>query len=113
MQVRMGELEVRRYGRTSLPREERKCRLCETEIESPEHVLLECPSNEELVVLRREYVRDLASQCAPTTLFKLTHATNSVERLKTLSREPDSVRRTAQYISDTLAMIEQYPLYTP
>ncbi|KAJ7488948.1 hypothetical protein FB451DRAFT_955813, partial [Mycena latifolia] len=36
-------------------RSERVCRLCKAEIESPEHALLECTAESELVQLRQDF----------------------------------------------------------
>ena len=73
--------------------------------------MLECTAENDLVLLRRSFVSDIARECTPRTLRNLTQTENTTEQLKTLTREDDAVRRTAQYMYDVLALVDQFPLY--
>ena len=53
-------VERLRWRRPIIPREERLCRFCKQEIETPEHALLECKTNTELLNIREKFTMDIA-----------------------------------------------------
>ncbi|KAJ6449896.1 hypothetical protein C8R45DRAFT_751526, partial [Mycena sanguinolenta] len=44
------------FRRPKIPRDLRVCRFCKAEIESPEHALLECTAELQLVQMRQDFL---------------------------------------------------------
>ena len=93
-----------------IARQHRKCRLCQHEVESPEHVLLECLGNARITQLRQGYVTDLKEQTMATTLVELG-SKNVVGQLKLLVHRPDTVKLTARFAYETTFIVDENPAY--
>ncbi|KAH6913974.1 hypothetical protein BKA70DRAFT_1260038 [Coprinopsis sp. MPI-PUGE-AT-0042] len=62
-------VELLQYSR--VPRAECFCRFCGAEVETPEHVLLQCAWNEEIVEARTNFVSLLEKECADDDIQRL------------------------------------------
>ena len=68
-----------------VPREERWCRFCGTDVETPEHVLLRCKSDHYVLGLRADYLRTLLQEISEDDRKALWHREpDPTEQLKYL-----------------------------
>ena len=93
-----------------IPRSERLCRFCRQEIETPEHALLECKGNTEILNIREKFTLDIA--LINTNLLN-THEFSLTQCLKNLIGSQDTISRVSQLAYDVLEIFDTYPIYVP
>ena len=103
-------IERLRWRRPPIPRSERLCRFCKLKIESPEHALLDCKDNADLVNIRKCFRADIIKINADmlnTEKYGLTQC------LKNLISSQDTVSRVSQLAHDVLEVFDKFPIYVP
>ncbi|KAF5339991.1 hypothetical protein D9611_012378 [Ephemerocybe angulata] len=106
-------IESLRYTKNPVPVEMRKCRLCRTLIETPEHALFECANDPGLITLRREFVNKLILQCTEATVLQVSQIHDPAQLMIALVNLPDSMNITAEYLWNVNALFDEHPLYVP
>ena len=101
---------LRWHRPVSIPRAERLCRFCKQKIETPEHALLDCKSNAELVNIHEHFSADI-SKINPDLLD--TEKYGLTQCLKNLISSKDTVSRVSQLAHDVLEIFDKYPIYVP
>jgi hypothetical protein len=94
----------------SIPRSERLCRFCKQKIETPEHALLDCKSNAELVNIREHFSTDIIKINAELLNIEKYGLTQC---LKNLVSSQDTVSRVSQLAHDVLEVFDKHPIYVP
>ncbi|KAJ7818102.1 hypothetical protein B0H14DRAFT_2373526 [Mycena olivaceomarginata] len=85
-------LEKLRYtdhAHKPVPRDDRLCRFCVARVESPEHALLECYANLDIIALRSVFLGKLF-RAVPKLKQKMTQL-NSIEFLKVMIYECSTI----------------------
>jgi hypothetical protein len=103
-------IERLRWRRPIIPRSERLCRFCKQKIETPEHALLDCKSNAELVNIREHFSTDITkinAELLDIDKYGLTQC------LKNLISSQDTVSRVSQLAHDVLEVFDKFPIYVP
>jgi hypothetical protein len=94
----------------SIPRSERLCRFCKQKTETPEHALLDCKSNSELLNIRQHFSTDIIkinAELLDIEKYGLTQC------LKNLVSSQDTVSRVSQLAHDVIEVFDKYPIYVP
>ncbi|KAF6740987.1 hypothetical protein DFP72DRAFT_835718 [Ephemerocybe angulata] len=95
-----------------LPRERRLCRFCLTHAESPEHALLECEANRDLVETRRVFWEKMRREII--TLPLMPHDFVSLtEALKSIVAHRHTIRLVAKFAHQVLSIYSTVALYIP
>ncbi|KAJ6495470.1 hypothetical protein C8R45DRAFT_824268, partial [Mycena sanguinolenta] len=98
------------FRRPIIPRDLRVCRFCKTEIESPEHALLECTAELELVQMREEFLcrmrNDLPGLPRPNSMPSTTFFTHMISYRQTISL-------MAKFAYEITQFFEATPIYVP
>jgi hypothetical protein len=79
-------------------------------VETPEHILLLCGASPALVNLRREFQATLQRE---GLFFPVFTPDNALPSLKNLVYNRASVTILAKFVYNSLAIVEQTPLYRP
>ena len=100
-------IETLRYTDPPTPRVERKCRLCDVDVESPEHVLLACSRNERILRLRAGFLTRVLTVASREELLHLRKLDGDcLAQLKYLIFDmPDILPATAKYLYEIEAII--------
>ncbi|PPQ83377.1 hypothetical protein CVT26_012753 [Gymnopilus dilepis] len=98
------------HRRPKIPRDMRLCRFCKVHIESPEHALLECAGNEDIMALRTEFTNKLEYELPQWDLVKNL---DPVNRLRTLIAERDTIGLLAKFTHEVIALYEATPVLIP
>ena len=93
-----------------VPRHSRLCRLCNGNIETPEHILLLCGASPALLDLRHKFLVSLQSQGIHTPVPTWS---NAVSVLQGILCNRSSINLLAKFVYDALAVVEKTPLYRP
>ena len=93
-----------------IPRLERLCQFCKQKIETPEHALLDCKSNPELVNICEQFSADIIIIIADLLNIERFGQTQC---LKNLISSQDTVSRVSQLAHDVLEIFDKYPIYVP
>ncbi|KAJ7100849.1 hypothetical protein B0H15DRAFT_770207, partial [Mycena belliarum] len=104
-------VEILRYANhdhPQVPREDRRCRFCKTEVETPEHAMITCTSLDALVELRHAFMGELFSKC-PNLQHHLTEDSNT-EFLKVLINSRPSIALVAKFSHDVLQLFYAVPV---
>jgi hypothetical protein len=84
------------HAQQPVPRHERFCRFCTTEVESPEHALLECQSSPAVLNLRAVFLEKLF-RTVPKLQTRMAQLT-SVEFLKAIIYERSTIVLVGKYV---------------
>ena len=106
-------LERTRWTEHRWPRIEpqhRKCRFCETEIESPEHALLDCTANPALTELR---VKSMAIMYEASSELPHIGTIDSAALLRKMTSQAHTIQLLAKYTHQVLALFDAAPIYVP
>ena len=98
------------HRRPCIPREDRKCRLCRVAIESPEHALLECMADENLVTLRNSFIEKFYTECP--TVFRWEQM-SSTKFLQIMIDQEASIKLVAKFAFEVLLVFDGTPIYVP
>ena len=103
-------IEKLRWRRPLIPRAERLCRFCKLKVETPEHALLECESNIDLVNVRSSFEADIEGM---TRDLSNVHQLGLTQYLKKLIASQDTIERVSQLAHDVLGVYDSFPVYIP
>ncbi|KAJ7779482.1 hypothetical protein DFH07DRAFT_1030287, partial [Mycena maculata] len=92
-------------------RENRLCRFCKAEIETPEHALITCTSSEALVKLRKNFLGQLFLKC-PHLQRRLVEESNT-DFLKSMIYSRPSIALVAKFAHDVLQVFYAIPVLHP
>jgi hypothetical protein len=87
----------------------RFCRFCKTQVESPEHALLECQVSPDIFMLRNVFLNKLF-HTVPSLQQKMAEL-SSIEFLKAMIYERATIVLVANYVHDVLEAFYATPLY--
>ncbi|KAJ7748180.1 hypothetical protein DFH07DRAFT_747414, partial [Mycena maculata] len=99
------------HAHPSVPRQERVCRFCKTEVESPEHAMLECQASPEVLNLCVEFLENLF-RAVPKLQDKMAQLT-TIEFLKAIIYERSTIVLVAKYVHEVLQEFYSIPLHRP
>ncbi|KAJ6481555.1 hypothetical protein C8R47DRAFT_1049836 [Mycena vitilis] len=105
-------VEILRYvdhEHGQVARENRLCRFCKTDIETPEHALITCTSQDALVDLREKFLEHLFLKC-PNLRLRLALDSN-VEFLKAIIHSRPSIALVAKFAHDVLQLFYAVPVF--
>ena len=105
-------VEILRYvnhAHEQVPRENRLCRFCKAEIETPEHAMITCTSLVALTDLRRIFLEQLFLKC-PNLQCHLTEDSNT-EFLKVIINSRPSIALVAKFAHDILQIFCAIPVF--
>lgn len=77
-------VETLRRSDANIAREDRRCRLCQEQTETPEHVWLQCVGNDELRSLRVQLVQDIRRTCTVEEVAWIRGSGDMEEQLRRL-----------------------------
>ncbi|KAJ3516411.1 hypothetical protein NMY22_g14215 [Coprinellus aureogranulatus] len=101
-------IEALRRTDVEIRREDRLCRLCNNEVETPEHVLLECAGSVELTALRTNFAEDIRRGCRAEELAWIRSGGENVrERLRRLIAVRNAVTTTAAFAYDVEVLMKR------
>jgi hypothetical protein len=102
-------IETLRYSKIPVPREERMCRFCSGEVESPEHVLLACRRNGDILRLRAKFLETLLRQGSQEQHEALRRSDGDPRtQLKFIVfGMPGTIPQTAKYVYDVKDIVQQ------
>ncbi|KAJ7161637.1 hypothetical protein C8R46DRAFT_1283929 [Mycena filopes] len=107
-------LEVLRYvdhAYQPVPRAERLCRFCRSEVESPEHALLTCESSTAVVLLRATFLAKLFTDL-PGLRYQMAVLSNT-EFLKAIISPRSTIPLVAKFAFDVLEVFYAVPTRLP
>ncbi|SJL14721.1 uncharacterized protein ARMOST_18188 [Armillaria ostoyae] len=101
--------------RPPIPRAQRLCPYCQTEVEDEVHVLLYCDAVQSLQDLRREFFSNIFAVSACTLLAALRLAPSGLDVVRTFVDADDEgvLCRFAKYVYDIFHIFNEAPLYCP
>ncbi|KAH6905900.1 hypothetical protein BKA70DRAFT_1107274 [Coprinopsis sp. MPI-PUGE-AT-0042] len=103
-------VELLQYS--GVPRAECFCRFCGAEVETPEHVLLQCAWNEEIVEARTKFVSLLEKECTDDDIQRLRDVDGDCSaQLKALLGIRETITLFARYCYDVQQIVRMYPTY--
>ncbi len=103
------EMRHTRYGQDRTPREERLCRFCKRGVETPEHALIRCGANANVVALRADFVpKFFAGLDGLADMFR--RRCSDVEVLQALICNRSTVMLLAAYMHKILQIFYAEPL---
>jgi hypothetical protein len=105
-------VEILRYvdhAHQTVPRDERLCRFCKKEIETPEHALLTCVSSDALVDLRANFLARLFSEI-PDLRVQMMVLSNT-EFLKAIIFPRSTIALVAKYAYEVLEVFYAVPVW--
>jgi hypothetical protein len=86
--------------------------LCVSLLETPEHALLECETDQGLSTLRRKFYDQLET-ISPAWFYDwMTVPSPLTERLKKVIAKRDMVAAVARFAYHVLALYDEHPLFT-
>lgn len=106
-------LERLRWTEHRQPRIEtihRKCCFCETEIESPEHALLDCTANLSLVELRLKTMTHIYNNSPELPAIG---SIESADLLRQMVSQTHTIQLLAKYTHEVLVLFDTAPMYIP
>lgn len=104
-------VEVLRYvdhGYAPVPREERLCRMCKKEVETPEHALISCDALDTLNQLRSTFLTKLLLE-APLLQLRMAELTNT-EFTKAMVYHRPTIALVAKYVYEVLELFYAIPV---
>ncbi len=99
-----------RWVNTPVPWDNRLCRHCCMHVETPEHALLQCVFDKDLVALRYSFREELASRSSTEIPISLTDD-DDLELLKTIIFNWKLIPFAAKFIHDTTTLWNTTQLY--
>ena len=105
-------VEVLRYvdhAHKPVPRSDRLCRLCEKEVETPEHALITCESSDALVQLRATFLAKLFTDL-PNLRNQMAELSN-IEFLKAIIYPRSTIALVAKFAFDVLELFYAVPVF--
>ncbi|VDC04957.1 unnamed protein product [Peniophora sp. CBMAI 1063] len=97
--------------RSKVPRDDRLCRLCGLDVESPEHALLVCKGVPELLRVRDDFAGQVREHC-PDLPLRLT-SNDALTVLVTLISTPELARYLAAFTRKVFSIFDSYALQWP
>ncbi|KAK7049159.1 hypothetical protein R3P38DRAFT_2505262, partial [Favolaschia claudopus] len=107
-------VEILRYvdhAHQPVPRSERLCRFCKTEVETPEHALISCTSSDTLLQLRAIFLGKLFRD-APYLQNLMVQLSNT-EFLKAVIFCRPTIGLVAKFAYDVLELFDSVPVLRP
>ncbi|KAF5374013.1 hypothetical protein D9615_009920 [Tricholomella constricta] len=101
------------HGHPRVNRAERLCRLCRTEVETPEHALLDCTASHELLALRHVFFVELELHPTTPLLHSAIEQMDSINLLKRLIAQRPTISLVAKYAYQVLKLFYDVPIYRP
>ncbi|KAF6742637.1 hypothetical protein DFP72DRAFT_822055 [Ephemerocybe angulata] len=98
--------------RVDLPRDRRLCRFCHLHAESPEHALLECKGNLDLVQLRHIFWQKMRLEL-PQLPLETSGLASLVDGLKWIIANRPTIRLVAKFAYQVLSLYSLAPIYIP
>ena len=105
-------VEILRYVNHAyqpVPRSDRLCRFCRTEVETPEHALISCQSSDLMVELRNVFLRKLFSDL-PYLQQWMVELSN-MEFLKAIIYPRSTIALVAKFAFDVLEFLYAAPVF--
>ncbi|KAJ7066872.1 hypothetical protein B0H15DRAFT_971598 [Mycena belliarum] len=105
-------VEVLRYVNHAyqpVPRSDRLCRFCRSEVETPEHALITCESSDSLVQLRATFLGDLFSKL-PNLQWQMADLSNT-EFLKAIIQPRSTIALVAKYTHEVFEIYYAVPVF--
>jgi hypothetical protein len=106
-------LEILRYSDHGYARvdnrDDRRCRFCKREVESPEHALLDCSASPEVVALREEFMKALFER--EPKLERQWWELSSESFLKALLFPRSTIALVAKFAYEILEVFYAEPVY--
>jgi hypothetical protein len=99
------------HAHQPVPRHERFCRFCTTEVESPEHALLECRASTVVLSLREAFLIKLF-RAVPKLQDKMAQLT-SVEFLKAVIYQRSTIVLVGKFVHEVLQEFYTVPMRRP
>jgi hypothetical protein len=96
--------------RPKIDRHLRLCRLCRSEVESPEHAILQCDASAEVSALRREFVEKVAAEIPTIQGIMLL---NPQERFRALLSQKHVTGLLAKLCHDVSIIFDSVAMYIP
>ncbi|KAJ7346364.1 hypothetical protein DFH08DRAFT_701548, partial [Mycena albidolilacea] len=97
------------HDHQQVPRENRLCRFCKIEVETPEHAMITCTSLDALVELRRIFLEQVFEKC-PNLKPHLAEDLNT-EFLKAIINSRPSIALVAKFTHDVLQLFYAIPIF--
>ncbi|KAJ7127448.1 hypothetical protein C8R43DRAFT_957889 [Mycena crocata] len=97
--------------RAKVPREFRLCRLCRGAVEDETHALLDCNTEERLVMLRSDFLDGISSR--DQALFALYGTMSNYDFLLKLIASRKLIQWVAKYVFNVLALYQEFPRFFP
>ncbi|KAJ7153953.1 hypothetical protein C8R43DRAFT_885216, partial [Mycena crocata] len=99
--------------RAKVPREFRLCRLCRGAVEDETHALLDCNTEERLVMLRSDFLDGISSR--DQALFALYGTMSNYDFLliDKLIASRKLIQWVAKYVFNVLALYQEFPRFFP
>lgn len=98
------------HRRPRIDPELRLCRFCKTSIETPEHALLECNSNQELVIIRSVFLTKMKQDIKNLPSFQ---SISSEALLRNLISHRHTIGLVAKYTHEVLSLFDATPMLVP
>lgn len=102
------KLRYRDHSRPKIPRGQRLCRMCGGAVESPEHVLIECQANQDIVALRTDYRNGLAR--SEPGIVASWDRSDTCQVLKSIIASRNATFFSAKYMHRVLKIVYAIPL---
>jgi hypothetical protein len=93
----------------SVPRHERLCRFCKARVESPEHALLECQANPDVLHLRNIFLEKLV-RTIPKMQRNIIDL-NSIALLKVIIYERSTIVLLGKFVREVLKIFYAIPVF--
>ncbi|KAJ7587715.1 hypothetical protein C8J56DRAFT_786259 [Mycena floridula] len=99
--------ETMRYSRTRISPEARLCHFCHSNQETPEHVLLGCIENLEMIELRSQFLDDINKCISLGSLLEMNDLTSI---LKALIFNRETISCVAKFVHEVFCIIRSVAL---
>ncbi|KAJ6483349.1 hypothetical protein C8R45DRAFT_830461 [Mycena sanguinolenta] len=103
------------FRRPVIPRDLRVCRFCKAEIESPEHALLECTAELQLVKMREDFLRRMRNGLPglprPNSMSSARFFTHMISYRETISLVAKFAYEVTQLFEATSIYVPPLPLH--
>ena len=106
------EMRRTRHGIPRPPREDRLCRFCEVDIETPEHAFLRCVADPEIVALRTSSLSEILNT-SPELRTLYTSGISDVDFLKRMIYQRSTINMVAMYFAKVLKVFYATQMYSP
>ncbi|PPR04341.1 hypothetical protein CVT24_013419 [Panaeolus cyanescens] len=99
------------HRRPKIPREQRLCRFCTVQVETPEHALLQCTGNEEVSKMRDQFLTTVYSELPHV---EVQNARLTIDgRLRNLIAQKPIINLLAKYAYRVLKVYDASPMLIP